>query len=277
MRRSTVTAGTSTLLAAALLASVAACSAGGDDDGAKPKSTPTPSERPVKVPDTPVSRAAAKSADGSARIDETIRLTSQGSTLTISVAGPFDMAGDKGKLSVESPGGEIDHVDEIFGGGKVYLRPLDDLGKKKWAVVDRDQAKAHFMLRAPLNDPEHVLRQISTMRHVAEKGSEKIGGAATTRYTGTLDHATLSMRLEATTRGKLDALRQKQGKDLPVVADAWVDGKGRLVRARMSWHMGDMTGRITMDLSGFGVKVKAPVPDSSATVPVEAPEGLLLG
>ncbi|WP_431042752.1 hypothetical protein ACQUSR_13050 [Streptomyces sp. P1-3] len=276
MRRSTTTGTTSALLAAAVLASATACSAGAEDEG-KPKGTPTLAERPVKVPDTVVSRATAKTGKGTARIAEKIQLASEGSKFTISVAGPFDLAGDRGRLSVDLPGGAIDHMDEVFGGGKVYLQPLGNLGKKKWAVIDRDKAEAHYLLRAPVNDPEHVLRQISTMREVAKVGTEKVGRATATHYTGTLDHNTVSMRLAATVRAKVDALRQKQGQDLPVVADAWVDGQGRLVRARMSCHMGGTTLRITMDLSDFGVAVKAPVPDASVTVPAQATQGILPG
>ncbi|MFC0600502.1 LppX_LprAFG lipoprotein [Streptomyces palmae] len=276
MRRSTLTAATAPLLAAALLGSLVGCSAdsGGDTDGLDEVSA-TP--LPVKVPRTPVSAATAASGKSSAKVTERIEVRSDKGGFKMTVSGGFDMGRDTGKLTARLPGGAIDHMDEVFAGGKVYLQPLGNLKKGKWAVIPRDQTQAHYLLRAPVNDPEHVLRQISTLRKVKKAGTEKIDGTATTHYTGTLDHATLTMRLEAGTLAKVDAIRKKQGKDLPVAGDAWVDDEGRIRRVRITSTMGGTTALITMDLTDYGTPVKAEAPEKSATVPTENTQGLLPG
>ncbi|KUJ70000.1 hypothetical protein ACZ90_06445 [Streptomyces albus subsp. albus] len=275
MRRSTLTAATAPLLAAALLAALSGC---GSDSGNQAEPEPKPrATRPVKVPHTPVSAATAATGRTSAKVTERIEVNSSRGGFKLTVSGPFDMARDTGKLSARLPGGAIDHMDEVFAGGKVYLQPLGNIDKKKWAVIQRDKTQAHYLLRAPVNDPEYVLKQISTLRKVRKSGTEKIGGRATTHYTGTLDHNTLSMRVEPTTLSKIDAIRGKRGKDLPVTGDAWVDGEGRISRVRITSTMGGTTVRITMDLADYGTPVRVAAPEKSATVPTETTQGILPG
>lgn len=272
VRRSTVTAVTGPLLAVALLVSATACGSdapGGGDEGPEAKTT--------AVPDTPVSAAAEKTGKTSARITERIEVTTDKGDVQITAAGPFDMAKDTGKLTVKLPGGPIEQLDEIFGGGKIYLKPLGNLKKDQWAVVERDRALAHFLLRSPANDPEHVLLQISTMRDVKKAGTEKIGGRSTTHYRGTIGHDTIAFRLDPNTLAKIDALREKEGEDLPVDADAWVDGDGRLARVKLTSALGQTRVTITMELSDFGVAVRVPVPEKGSTVPTEDTQGLLPG
>ncbi|MFH8366198.1 hypothetical protein [Streptomyces sp. NPDC018031] len=276
MRRSIVTAATGPLLAAAVFVSATACASDSGEDQ-KPGAAPTEASRPLEVPDTVVARAAKKTGGTSARITERVEVTSDKGGFELTATGPFDMARDRGKLSVRLPGGAIDHMDEVFGGGKIYLKPLGNLKKGQWAAVDRDRAQAHYLLRSPANDPEHVLLQVSTMRDVKKRGTERVGGRSTTHYSGTLDHATLSSRLEPTTLAKIDALREKEGKDLPVRADAWVDGAGRLAKVRLGSAMGGTEVTITMELADFGLPVRVPVPAKGSTVPTETTQGLLPG
>ncbi|MBH5335360.1 hypothetical protein IHE55_11365 [Streptomyces pactum] len=264
MRRATVTAVTGPLLAA-LLATATACSSDSGGDGGDGKKS------------TPVSVAAGETGRTSARITERVKVTSDKGGFELTASGPFDMAKDTGKLSVRMPGGAIDHMDEVFGGGKVYLRPLGNLGKDTWAVIDRDRAQAHYLLRSPANDPEHLLWQVSGMRDVRERGTERIRGERTTHYRGTLGHDTVAARLDPLTLAKVEALREKEGEDLPVTADAWVDGKGRLARVRLASAMGGTEVTITMDLTDFGVAVRVPVPDPTSTKATETTQGLLPG
>ncbi|MEV5729216.1 hypothetical protein ACFV83_25260 [Streptomyces pharetrae] len=56
--------------------------------------------------------------------------------------------------------------------------------------------------------------------------------------------------------------------DLPVFADARVDDRGRLVRARMSVNMSGTRVTVTLALSDIGEPVRVTVPRAADTVPV---------
>ncbi|MEU5030042.1 hypothetical protein [Streptomyces milbemycinicus] len=222
-----------------------------------------------------VRAAVAKVRGTSARIDGTVETRDGEKTYTVSLSGRFDLAKDKGKVAVDFPKTPIDHVDEIFDGDTIYARPAKGADKGPWGSVARDRAEAHYLLRAPLNDPEHYLRQIAAMRKVERFGSETLGGRPTTRYRGSIDHATLTLGLADKTRKGVEKIRDALGTDLPVFADAWVDREGRLVRLRMTCRLETLSVTTTVALSDFGKPVKAAAPDGS--VPVTPKGGFLLG
>jgi hypothetical protein len=145
----------------------------------------------------------------------------------------------------------------------------------KWASAVRSEALTRSFLRAPLNDPEHLLRQMKAMRQVSNEGEEQVNGAPAVHYRGTIDHATATLRMATETKQGLDDLREKLGDDMPVYADVWVDGKGRAVQARLS-YFGSMKAMTTMRLSDFGTQVKAEAPPAKQVVPVTAGEDVLL-
>ncbi|MGY0059380.1 hypothetical protein ACWY4P_22960 [Streptomyces sp. LZ34] len=258
----------------ALLALATGCSA---DDGAK--DTKAAAEKDAGKAATEAVRAAVAKVRGtSAHIDGEVLVAEGEGAFPISLDGPFDLAKDKGKLAVDFPGGAIDHVDEIFDGDTIYVNGIHGAAKGTWGAVARDKAEAHYLLRAPLNDPEHYLRQISAMRKVARFGTnETVAGALTTRYRGSIDHATLTLKLAAKTRKGVDKVRDAQGTDLPVFADVWVDRQGRLVRLKMTYRMNTVSVTTTVTLSDFGKPVKAAAPDASRTVPATTQGGVLLG
>ncbi|MEU2211032.1 LolA-like protein [Streptomyces hygroscopicus] len=242
--------------------------------GAKASATKGTDGRPVDI----VRAAVAKARATSARIDEKIVLSDGTRTYTLSIAGPFDMARDKGTLSVDFPGGAVDHIDEIFSRGRIYLTPMQPaIPKGAWASIARDKVEAHSLLRAPANDPEHVLRQIAAMRKVTRFGTGTVGGRAATRYRGSLDTATLSLGLTAKARRSLAKLHEMIRTDLPVFTDAWVDRAGRIVRVRLTHRFQTDSAEVTMTLSSFGQPVKAVAPDDSLTVPVMSVSGALPG
>ena len=141
----------------------------------------------------------------------------------------------------------------------------------------RDKAEAHYLLRAPLNDPEHVLQQIAAMRKISRQGEERVEGVRTVHYRGILDHRTTTLRTAPDVRAKIDRTRDAMGGDLPVFADAWIDGKGRLVRVRLNVNMSGAGVTSTMTLSDVGKPVRVTVPRPADTTPVTEVSGVLNG
>ncbi|MDP9608137.1 hypothetical protein [Streptomyces demainii] len=158
----------------------------GGGSGAVTSATKSPDGRPVDI----VRAAVAKARATSARIDGTVVVRGGDGESVLSLAGPFDLAADRGRLSVDLPDGAVDHMDEVFDEGKVYLS--QGVPQGHWAVIDRAKARAHSLLRAPLNDPEHVLRQASAIRDVSDRGTTTIDGRPVHLFGGTLDHRTLT-------------------------------------------------------------------------------------
>ncbi|MCX5254839.1 hypothetical protein OOK27_11745 [Streptomyces canus] len=78
-------------------------------------------------------------------------------------------------------------------------------------------------------------------------------------------------------RTKTDQARDALGSELPVFADAWVDGRGRLVQTRMSVNMSGARVTLTMALSGIGEPVRVTVPRAADTIPVTKVGGILNG
>ncbi|KAA0931926.1 LppX_LprAFG lipoprotein [Streptomyces apricus] len=258
------------LLSVALLLLCTACSGGGDGDS---------EERAKEGADHgAVVRAAVDRASAdSARLDETVEMRARDSSTTyvFSIGGAFDLAGDRGRLTVGLDDSGMEPVEEVFVGDTVYVRGSRAVDEGKWASAARDEALTRYFLRAPLNDPEHLLRQVKAMRQVTKEGEEQVDGVSAVHYRGTVDHATATLRMTAETKRGLAEVREKLGEDVPVYADAWVDGKGRAVRVRLS-YFGGMKAVTTMTLSDFGVPVKAEAPPAERVVPVTAGEDVLL-
>ncbi|MFD8378932.1 hypothetical protein ACFV2X_10385 [Streptomyces sp. NPDC059679] len=273
MRRATTHALRACGVATALLALATGCSS--DEDHTNPSAE---KKDAGKTATEAVRAAVAKVRGTSADIHGEVLVAEGEGAFPISLDGPFDLAKDKGKLAVDFPGGAIDHVDEIFDGDTIYVNGIQGVAKGTWGAVARGKAEAHYLLRAPLNDPEHYLRQISAMRKVERFATnETVGGTLTTRYRGSIDHATLTLRLADKPREGAEKIRDVQGTDLPVFADAWVDHQGRLVRLKMTYRMATVSVTTTMTLSAFGKPVKVAAPDASRTVPATTMGGVLLG
>ncbi|MFJ7181859.1 LppX_LprAFG lipoprotein [Streptomyces massasporeus] len=215
--------------------------------------------------------------EGSAGFRQEVELEGEGQVYGLTATGGFDFAADKGHLTVDLPGGAIDHSDQVFADGKIYISGVQGIGENAWGVVPRDKAEAHYLLRAPLNDPEHVLAQIAAMRKISREGEETIQGVRAVRYRGVLDHRTATLRMAPDVRTKMNQARDTLGSDLPVFADAWVDGRGRLVQTRMSVNMSGARSTLTMALSDIGEPVRVTVPRASDTVPVSEVGGILNG
>ncbi|MFF3325263.1 LppX_LprAFG lipoprotein [Streptomyces sp. NPDC002889] len=264
MRRPPILIGIAVLLCAG-------CSGASGDDAAGPGSASVPPTDHGSA----VRAAVAATGRSTARIDERIEVRDGDTTYRISVTGRFDLAKDKGRLSVDFPGGAISHLDETFAGDTVYLRGVQG-SENTWGSIARDKAEAHSALRAPVNDPEHVLRQVAAMRKASKVGKEEVNGAPAVHYRGMLDHATLTLRMAPKARANAEKMRDLLDSDIPVFADAWVDEKGRLVRARLS--LTSMTSvTATMTLSDLGKPVTANAPAPGDVMPLSSTAGVLPG
>lgn len=222
-----------------------------------------------------VRSAVTASRSTSERVTDTIVITGNGSSNTLTVTGAFDMARDKGALTVRLPGGGIDHMDEVFDGATVYLRGLSNLGQK-WAETVRAESVVHYLLRAPLNDPEFVLQQIAEMDQVSRATPARIDGASATHYSGTLGLDPLTMRMPASMRQQIATLKDVGGA-LVADADVWVDTAGRVVRTHTSFKLQNMSVTATMTLSDIGRPVTVPRPTAAAVAPAASISGILPG
>jgi hypothetical protein len=262
-----------TAAAALLCAGCSTADAGGRD---KPAAA-SPSSTSSSGPRSAVRAAVAALREDSAGFRQEIELEGEGQVYGLTVTGGFDFAADRGHLAVDLPGGAIDHSDQVFADGKIYVSGVQGIGEDAWGVMPRDKAQAHYLLRAPLNDPEHVLQQIAAMRKISREGEENVQGVRAVRYRGILDHRTVTLRMAPDVRTKTDQARDALGSDLPVFADAWVDGRGRLVRTRMSVNMSGARVTLTMALSDIGEPVRVTVPRAADTIPVTEVSGILNG
>ncbi|WP_353943918.1 hypothetical protein ABII15_21350 [Streptomyces sp. HUAS MG91] len=236
-----------------------------------------PDKSATADPAAAVRKAVAAVRASSAHTDQKIVIDAGPSgRYEIDVTGGFDLAADRGTLKVhmvDKPG--QNEVDEIFTGGKVHVSGMPQLEKGTWATMPRERTESHYALRAPVNDPEYVLQQVSAMREVTEVGTETVGGIRATHYRGTLAHAALTRRMASDVRAKMDETRKLVGDDLPVFADAWIDTEGRVTRTRTDMNLAGVRMTVTLNLTAHGkpVTAKAPAP----TEPVTELSGVFLG
>lgn len=157
--------------------------------------------------------AVAATTKSSARIDEEIVMGDGASTYTISIDGDFDWAGSRGRLGVrlgspDSPGKKSARMDEIFHGGTVYMGGLPDM-QGTWMSIRQDRAEAHYLLRAPANDPRHVLEQVAQIRGVSDRDHVLLNGVYAFHYQGTLSWETLKSRMTKEMRAKVDGMPEE--------------------------------------------------------------------
>lgn len=229
-----------------------------------------------------VRAAVAATKKSSARIDEEILVggPAGNETFVVSVDGDFDWAGNRGRLAVglsspDSPGKKSPRVDEIFHDGTVYVGGFSESGGR-WGSIRQDRAEAHYMLRAPVNDPRHVLEQVARVREVSYLGEDQVDGRGADRYRGTLDWETVTLRMSKNMRANAEIVQEMIG-SIPVHAEAWVDGSGRLVRTRLDWITGEVGSTVaTMNLTDHGKTVRAAAP-AGGVVPVPSLSGPLAG
>ncbi|TXS35884.1 LolA-like protein [Streptomyces sp. OR43] len=265
---------------------VAALLCAGCSDGsgpAKAEATVKPAAAPSPKTDhaAAIRAAVAATQKSSARIDEEITMGDGTNTFVISVKGDFDWAGNRGRLGVglsspDDPGKKPVRMDEIFHGGTVYMGGLPDMNGS-WMSIRQDRAEAHYLLRAPANDPRHVLEQVAQMRGVSSLGLTMVKGEVTTHYRGTLSWETVTLRMTKDMRAKVDGMPEEIA-GIPVRADVWVDESGRVLRTEFEWLTGfPGAARATMTLTDHGKAVRVSAPPAGDVVPTPALGGPLTG
>ncbi|MFD8965891.1 LppX_LprAFG lipoprotein [Streptomyces sp. NPDC059568] len=223
-----------------------------------------------------VKAAVTATRKTSAHTKQTIDTSGEGQTYRFTVTGGFDFARDRGRLSARLQQQPAVHVEEVLADGNVYIRGAADLDAKDWGVLPRAKAESHYALRAPVNDPEYLLQQISRMRNVSEEGTQTVEGVRITRYRGTLNHAALTYRMAADVRDKVDRTRELLDDGLPVFAEVWVDPQGRVSRTRTELNLAGAQMTVTLSLLDIGKPVEVNAP-TSAAVPVGESSGSFLG
>lgn len=266
---------------------VAALLCGGCSDGsgtAESKATvkPAAAASPKVVDHAAAVRAAVAAAQkSSARIDEEIMMGDGTNTFVVSVKGDFDWAGNRGRLAVDlsspdDPGKKSPRLDEIFHGGTVYMGGFPEL-KGSWMSVRQDRAEAHYLLRAPANDPRHVLEQVAQMRGVSDPTHVLLDGVYAFHYQGTLSWETVKLRMTKDMRAKVDAMPEEIAL-AAVQADVWVDESGRLLRTQFDWRTGNPGAAMaTMTLTDHGKAVRVSAPPAEDVVPMPSVGGPLTG
>lgn len=227
-----------------------------------------------------VRAAVAKTEKSSARITEKIELGDGTNSFVISVDGAFDWPAGRGRLAVQLHNeGTADEssprMDEIFRGETLYFGGFAEM-EGSWGAVRRDDLEAHYALRAPGNDPRHVLTQVARMKDVSKAGEERVNGTAAVHYKGTLDQETVTLRMAEDMREKVDKIGQITG-EVAVDADVWIDAEGRIVRTRLDWPLGEASVRATMNLAKHGLAVEAAAPNKADIIPLPTLGGPLPG
>ncbi|MEU8893522.1 hypothetical protein [Streptomyces sp. NPDC048442] len=282
MRRS------ATLISISAIAVLASgCSSGseGQATGGKEQATSAASSpAPAADAGREVQAAVDTTKQSTARIDDRIRVTGMGQDFTTTVKGTFDMKADRGRLKVSlaQTGTSSDAavpLDEIFHGNTVYFRmPEETNGDTGWRSTSRDKAEVHSVLRAPLNDPEFVLRQVSMAHSFTAAGEQKVNGVRARHYTGKLNHKPVLLRMVKERREKVEEPMVKIGDRLPATADVWVTKDGLVTRILLVCDLGSMKVSSTMNLTGLGKPVTVASPPKGAqAVPAASVGGPLVG
>ncbi|WP_381562082.1 hypothetical protein [Streptomyces eurythermus] len=277
-----------TLISVSAIAVLASgCSSGSEGQAAGDKEQRT-SRASSPAPAVDAGREVQVAVDttrrSTARIDDRIRLTGMGEDFTTTVKGAFDMKADRGSLEVSlaqtgTSSEAAVPLDEIFHGGTVYFRMPEEMnGDTGWRSTSRDKAEVHAVLRAPLNDPEFVLRQVSLAHGFTAAGEEKVNGVPARHYTGKLNHKPLLLRMAKERREKVEEPMVQIGDAFPATADVWVTEDGLITRIVEVCDLGSAKVSSTMNLTDLGKPVTVASPPKGAqAVPASSVGGALLG
>ncbi|OPC76929.1 hypothetical protein B4N89_40755 [Embleya scabrispora] len=257
----------------AVVALCAGCS-GTSPGRAESPSQPAP---PAADHGETVRTAIAATRAGTAHFETRHELGAEGKHFMLTMTGDFDFAGDLGHVAVDFPEGGISHIDEIFADGRVHVSNLPQT-EGKWATMPRTAAEAHYVLRAPLNDPEHVLEQLASIHETTRVGAEDLDGTPTTHYRGALLEDAITLRITEKIRaGPPDIAPLFPDGRLSIPADVWLNSEGRVVRTRLTLQEAGMDVVATTTFSRHGTPVHVDTPKAEQTVPVDTIKGVLPG
>ncbi|RPK54605.1 hypothetical protein EES43_28955 [Streptomyces sp. ADI96-02] len=219
-----------------------------------------------------VRAAVQKTRETSAR---TVMKTEMGTTPgepthTITAKGAHDFARNSG--TVNSKVEDVAEFDLVLTPERIYVRGTAGTETVPWSYTGRADAKVQHALRAPGNDPAHLLRQASMSSEYDRFGTETVAGTATTRYHAPLSHKALVLNMSKEMLGKSEQLRDMLGGEIPATADVWVDKQQRAVQIRLSMNIpGAVSSTTTLTLTDLGRAVKVTVPTAEGALDSDAP------
>jgi hypothetical protein len=258
------------VVAVLALGLLGACRAGGDD--------------PVDV----VRAAPQKTLDaGSARAAITISLASAGATGAVTGEGVFDLRAGRGSLNLDlgAFGATFgaSTLDAVLDRNTIFVQlppQLATVAGRTWVRIDlaalSQQAGLDIGSLGQLQsvDPSVALRFLegaaSDMREV---GEERVRGAQTTHYRGTIDLRRAASEVDAGTRPAVEQAIESLGTST-IPADLWIDGEGRLRKLAFDIVRTDAgpqtAGRVELELYDFGTAVDVRPPPADQVTDLTA-------
>lgn len=252
------------LAAALCLTVLAACSGGGEDAAEVIRAAPQ------------------KTIDaGSARVTINATVSSGGTSQSFGGDGVFDLGEGRGMFTVNlgAFGATLGAgtLEAVFAGGTIYVKLPASLttAGKPWVRIDlaslSQQSGVDIGSLGQLRsiDPSQALRFLEgAVDDMKKVGEERVRGAETTHYRGTVDLRQASAALDGDAKAAVDQAIESLGTStLP--ADVWIDDEGRM--RKLSFETANTesgaqtTGRVELELYDFGVSVTAEPPPASQT------------
>lgn len=201
--------------------------------------------------------SVSKTAATSSKVDFTVDTVAGGATITSKGTGAFD--GGTGEMTLTVAGKTLE---ERITGGTLYLQVP---GREGWYVLKMsDIVGTSFQSNSNPGDAAAFL--LAADKGVTKVGSEKVRGAETTHYKGSvpLDEAHLS-KIGGVAKTGVQKLVDSGTTAIPF--DAWVDDQGRLVKLteNVEVTVSAVKAKVTTTLEryDFGTKVDVVVPPKS--------------
>jgi hypothetical protein len=215
----------------------------------------------------------------------TMSMTAGSESFTFSGQADVDSRRQRASMSMDLGmlGGSMDM---IVDGGTIYLRSpmFSDVGTD-WVSFDAEALGAASgsslgELGTGSMDPSAYAALFAGAVHVAERGTEEVGGVTTTHYVGTIDLAKAIGGIDEVigkdagrdlVKQLREAMDQLGGMGLDRIPfEAWIDGAGLLRRERITMDLGSMipgagdaSMDMTADFSRYGEPVHIEIPEKS--------------
>jgi hypothetical protein len=256
----------------ALVLGLAACSGSGNADGEAVETQARPASAQAAV------AAAGEATQGarSARVTFTATLEGGAAEGTFTGEGAFTERRGRMTMDLSGLGGG-----GAFGSGKlevifdrlvVYLRFPPEVvqglpGARAWLKIDLAALGAQQgidfeqLLQLNQSDPTEALVYLRAAgSDFREVGTERVRGAETTRYRGTIDLRKVAAQAPAQARKSYERVIELSGKtELPM--DVWIDEEGLARRIRFEQRLPNGAAlKMTQELYDFGADVDVELP-----------------
>lgn len=239
-------------------------------------------------PEAPIAQAAAKTRDaGSARFS--VRATIEGGPAAGTMTGEGVFAGRKGTMAMDlsglGGGGAFTDgkMEVVFDGLVFYLKFPPAItqtlpGGKPWIKMDLaalgKQQGIDFEQLMQLNqgDPSQSLDYLGAASDdFRTVGTERVRGAETTHYEGTVDLEKLTAQAPERARESYRRIVELSGtSEMPM--DAWLDGDGLVRRLQYEQPLPGQKGAsalTTIELYDFGVEVDVQPPPADDVLDIQ--------